>query len=468
MPKVVREDIDTLNATLTVTIEKSDYEPKLKSELHKYQKEAHMKGFRKGKVPASIVLKMYGKPLMAEIISNLLQEEVTKYLGTAENLDFLIGQPLPVEDQPPLDFDVNQLGDYTFKFDIGQAEPFELQGVGPDTVITHHRLEVTDEMIDGAIEKALEDFKDLDSVEDTLQDGDYLTLHIRELEQGQPKEDGVDHEFDLSFDQLASDALKDTFRALKKGDTLKVNPFELEAELEGTMVRKYLLGLEDDDEREVGTEFDAEITDVRREIPSEMGPKFYKFLLGEDAPTTEEEVREAIKESIMKGQDRNVRPLLHNDIREKLLELNPVKLPEAFIKRTVKAQNEEMTAEELESELPQILESIRWDLLRSQIAKKFDLKVEEEELLQFSLNSIMSNLGGSIPPGMEDFLKQTAARMLYEDEERYRNIYNSVRSEKIMEAVAGAVTLESVFLSPEGFNELLASRGYTPDADEEE
>jgi trigger factor len=468
MPKVVREDIDTLNARLTVTIEKSDYEPKLKSELHKYQKEAHMKGFRKGKVPASIVLKMYGKPIIAEVVGTILQEEITKYLEAAENRDFLIGQPLPAEDQSPLDFDANHLDDHIFQFDIGQAEPFELQGVGADTVITHHRLEVTDEMIDDTLEKALEDFKDFASVEDTLQDGDYLTLRLRELEQGQPQEDGIDHEFDLSFDQLASDDLKDTFRALKKGDTLKINPFELEAGLEEPMVRKYLLGLEDDDEREVGTEFDAEITDVRRKIPGEMGPKFYKFLLGEDAPSTEEEVREAIKESIMKGQDRNVRPLLHNDIRDKLLELNPIKLPEAFIKRTIKAQNEEMTAEELESELPQILESIRWDLLRSHIAKKFDVKVEEEELLQFSLNSIMSNLGGSIPPGMEDFLKQTATRMLYEDEERYRNIYNGVRSEKIMEAVAGAVTLESVFLSTEGFNELLSSRGYAMDEEEEE
>ena len=35
MPKVVREDIDALNAVLTVTIEKEDYEPNFKKELNK-------------------------------------------------------------------------------------------------------------------------------------------------------------------------------------------------------------------------------------------------------------------------------------------------------------------------------------------------------------------------------------------------------------------------------------------------
>ena len=51
MPQVVREDVDNLNAVLTVTVAKSDYESKFNEQLAKYKQQAHLKGFRKGKTP---------------------------------------------------------------------------------------------------------------------------------------------------------------------------------------------------------------------------------------------------------------------------------------------------------------------------------------------------------------------------------------------------------------------------------
>ncbi|MCB0548779.1 MAG: trigger factor family protein, partial [Phaeodactylibacter sp.] len=119
MPKVVREDIDNLNAVLTVTLEKEDYESKFNSELSKYRKQAHMKGFRKGKTPLSVLKKMYGKSVLADVINEMLQKELYGYL-TGENINIL-GQPLPSDSQEPIDFELRELHDYTFKFDLGLA-----------------------------------------------------------------------------------------------------------------------------------------------------------------------------------------------------------------------------------------------------------------------------------------------------------------------------------------------------------
>ena len=84
MPKVVREDIDNLNSVLTVAIQKEDYLPKFNSELNKYRREAHMKGFRKGKTPLSVIRKMYGKPILGEIVNEILNKEISEFLSNDE------------------------------------------------------------------------------------------------------------------------------------------------------------------------------------------------------------------------------------------------------------------------------------------------------------------------------------------------------------------------------------------------
>ena len=109
MSKVVREDTGDLTATITVQLERSDYEPKLNTELKKYREKAHMKGFRKGKTPMSVIRKMYGKGVLAEVINDLLQKELFDFIDQ-EKLS-LLGQPLPDEGQPQVDFDLQNLND---------------------------------------------------------------------------------------------------------------------------------------------------------------------------------------------------------------------------------------------------------------------------------------------------------------------------------------------------------------------
>ena len=52
-----KQSVDNLNATITISITKEDYQDKFKSELKKVAGKATMKGFRKGKTPDSVVKK---------------------------------------------------------------------------------------------------------------------------------------------------------------------------------------------------------------------------------------------------------------------------------------------------------------------------------------------------------------------------------------------------------------------------
>ena len=55
---ISQENIDALNAVVTLKISKADYEPKVEEVLKQYRKTASIPGFRPGHVPASMVRKM--------------------------------------------------------------------------------------------------------------------------------------------------------------------------------------------------------------------------------------------------------------------------------------------------------------------------------------------------------------------------------------------------------------------------
>ncbi|MBF0848814.1 trigger factor family protein, partial [Streptococcus danieliae] len=73
-------------------------------ELKSLRQKVQMPGFRKGMVPASLVKKMYGKSVIAEVVNKTLQETVYNYIK--ENKVNMLGEPLPNEEkQQNIDFD---------------------------------------------------------------------------------------------------------------------------------------------------------------------------------------------------------------------------------------------------------------------------------------------------------------------------------------------------------------------------
>ena len=78
--EIVKQNIDDLNALLKVKVAKPDYEEKVKKVLKDYQKKAVVNGFRPGKVPASYIEKMYGKPVLLDEINKLVSDGINDYL----------------------------------------------------------------------------------------------------------------------------------------------------------------------------------------------------------------------------------------------------------------------------------------------------------------------------------------------------------------------------------------------------
>ena len=74
---VTKNQIDDLNATIKIQLDKDDYATRVSDALKDYQKRAVIDGFRKGKTPFGIIKKMYGKAVLIEEINKLIGESLS-------------------------------------------------------------------------------------------------------------------------------------------------------------------------------------------------------------------------------------------------------------------------------------------------------------------------------------------------------------------------------------------------------
>ena len=125
------QNIDKVSAELTVKLEKADYQEKVDKELKSLRQKAQIPGFRKGMVPTSLIKKMYGKSVIAEVVNKALQEAVYNYIK--ENKVNMLGEPLPNEEkQQNIDFDTME--EFDFVFDIALAPEFKAEVSAKDNV----------------------------------------------------------------------------------------------------------------------------------------------------------------------------------------------------------------------------------------------------------------------------------------------------------------------------------------------
>lgn len=449
---VVRTDKNNHQAELAVNIAKSDYAGKLADELKKYQQKAQMKGFRKGKVPMSVVRKMYGKAMLADVINGLIQEKLGGYLE-AEKLDIL-GQPLPSKDQKVYDFSLDNSEDFVFLFDVGLTPQFELRGVDESTIFDKPKVVVTDEMLDKEIEALRKRFGTEVHPENDWQDDDRLLVNAKEMEGDSLKKKGFETSFQILISNIADEALREQVKSLKKGDTFRFDIYTLEPDKSEEYVKKYLLNLEKDEmDKEVGHVFEGTISEVNRIAPAEFDEAFFTQAFGEGEVASEEEARAKMKENIESYYDRQAEAFLFRDFQEKLLELNSVALPDEFLKRWLIASNDNLEENQLAQEYPDFARNLVWTLVERQIKDKYELKVEIDEVKEIFRNQIRQYFG-NYPVG-DDVLEGSVDRMM-SNQEQFNRAYEEAMSDKIFEAIRDHVTLKDDPISLEKFQEMVS------------
>ncbi|HEB61587.1 MAG TPA: trigger factor [Bacteroidetes bacterium] len=452
MSKVVRKDVDDLNATITVKVAKGDYEPKFNKELKKHRKEAQIKGFRKGKTPLSFIRKIYGQSVLVKIINELLEESINNYL-VEEKLD-IIGQPIPSETQERMEFSTKYLQDYEFNFDLGLAPVFEVKGASADTTVDKYKVLVLDDIVDKDLENARKRVGKNIKVEEGIQDGDLINFDVEELDGDQIKENGWAANFSILYDKIADEKIKTELRSKKLGDALRFNIYDLEADTDTDYVRKYLLDIPENEEQEVGQFFEAKIKEISRQEMADLDQEFLDKYFGEGVVSSVEDAKTKIKEGYEKIFDSQADALMFEDIKENLMAENKLALPEGFIKRWLKTVSQKNTDEVIAKDFERFKENLIWSLIVNKLAQQFELEVTNEDLLNAYSDRIRSYYGGYLT---DEMIAESFKKFL-EDEKQVQKLEEELINQKVFRALKEKLIINYIEISSDEFEKILKAK----------
>ena len=435
---VTKNQIDDLNIELTIAISAEDYAEKEKKRLSAYRKNADFKGFRKGMVPAAIVKKLYGDQALYEAINSVIGEQLDKFIKD-NNLNIL-GEPLPSESQKENEWKSGN--DFEFKFDLGLSPAIDIE-LGKDDKLTRHKIEVSPKAVADTKAEMLRQYGSLQEGEAAGEE-DYV---IADFRQGDKASEGAY----VAVSKVEGDA-KAKFVGAKSGDTFDVNVNEA---FVNETDRSSMLKVSKDELAALDPVWNVTVVNVKTFVPAEENQETYDKIFGEGVVKTAEEFEAKVTERIQNSYNQESDYKLSQDIQAYLVKKADVKLPEAFLKRWLYENNKEkFTMEQVEKDFDAFLKDFRWQLVRESLMKKFDLKIDDKDMLDAAKGFAAYQYAMYGMPNVPEQLLSEAAVELLKDERRHRNLVESVESEKVISAVKEVITISNRKITEEKFRAL--------------
>ena len=447
--KITFENVDKVSALLTVNIEKSDYEDKVKKALKDFSHKASLPGFRPGKVPASLIQKRFGTELKAEEINKLLSEEVNKYIR--ENKVNMLAEPLPNEEKTPaMDFETQDA--FTFAFDIALAPEFDAKLTKKDK-LTYYDIKVDDALVDQQVQSycnrggqhvKAESYEPRDMVKGILTQ---LNTKNNTLEGGITVEDAV-----MLPEYMKNDKEKAKFEGAKLGDVITFNPakaYDSATELAS------LLHISKEEAEGMKSNFNFQISEISRFEPAKLSQELFDQMLGKDVVKSEAEFRQFIANDIKRNFSSEAEYQFMQDVRSYVLgRIGEVEFPEAILKRFMKLRNADKGEEYVEENFKQSLPELLWHLAKEQLCDQLEVKVEHEDVLEtakaFTRLQFAQYGMINLP---EESITNYAAEML-KNEQQAQGLVERTVENKLAAKVKEAVTLKTKEVTMEEFRKL--------------
>lgn len=413
---ITRNNVDALNAVVTVEVSKADYAPQVDKVLKNYLKNASIPGFRKGAVPMSLIQKQYGKAVLLEEVNKVLQENLNNYLAS-EKLDIL-GNPLPKINE---DFNWDA-DDYSFEFELGLAPEFTVD-LEAKNKITYYKITADDKMLDDQVQRIQKQYGKLIS-KDTVEEGFDVTGTFTN------EENGINNTVTISLDIFKDKKTAKKFIGKKVGDVVTLKTKGLFDDDHKLMD---YLKVGHDNVHGLDIEVDFKIEEINASELAELNQELFDKLFGEGNVTSVEQVKEKIKEDAEKQFASQADQKFINDVTSSLLENTKFDLPAAFLKKWIQTVGETpLTAEQAEEEYARSENGLRYQLIEGKVMSQNNLQITFDDLKAYTADVIKKQMAqfGQMNPTDED-VDGIVARVLSNQEE-VKRLSEQVMNEKML------------------------------------
>ena len=439
---IVKNDIDSLNAEITIAVTPVDYETRVNEAIKKVQRQASMPGFRPGKVPVGLIKKQHGTQILVDEVNKLLQDSIYKYIE--ENKIEILGNPLP-KDQTPFDF--NKQTDFEFTYQIGLAPVFNIS-LDDKHSFTYKTVKIDDELVDKYLKDVRRNYgKPVNP--DVAGEKDVVFVDINELDAtGAIKPGGIYKSTSVSYERLTNENAKAKILGVKKEEKIIININEL---YETAVDKSVSLGIEKEVAETIDCTLQLTVKNIARLEDAELNQELFDKVYGEGTVTTEDEFKDKIRNELSLMFNADADRFLKTEVETNLVNKLNLQLPDAFLKRWLLMVNEKpLTQEELEKDYPNYTKAMHWRLIENKLIKDNDIKVDANEAAEEAKLFIRGEFSkyGQVP--QEEEVTKIAKELLGKEKEAQK-IFENIYSKKVLELVKQKCTLEVKEVSYDDF-----------------
>ncbi len=427
-------------ASIKITLNEADYQPKVDAKLKDYAKKATIKGFRPGKAPVSMVKSMYGVSILADEINAVLGESLNNYLK--EQPFRILGEPLPVEKE---DHSINwkTQKEFDFEYKIGFVDGVSV--ALDDTKGTKYSILVGEKLINETIDNLRSQYGNSTNPE-TSEANDHIYGDLKASEGEFVKA------LSLATSEL-SECLAAKFIGLGKDAVVEFDAKEVNKEQWSEA-----FGLTDEEAAELNGGLSFTVKNINRTENAELNQEFFDKIFGPDTVKSEEEFTAKVKETLQGSYDRESKVFTEEELKKVLVEKANLDLPDAFLKEWLLRANEGKVSEaDVENEYPIYAKQLTWSLISNQVAKDHGIQAEHADVIektkemireQFASSGLGSQLEASMDLFVDNYLKGNEGQ-------NYMNMLTSAQSEKVLAFVQEKIDLTEKTISIDEFKELL-------------
>ena len=441
---------DAVSMRLTVNVEENDYKAKVNDELKRIGRTHQIPGFRKGHISIADLQRRFGRQVTSDVINQVVFDAVLKYIE--DNKLNVLGAPLPVEVK---ELDLKNNKEFTFEYDLAIAPELDVT-VDNSVEIPYYEIEVSDSMIDeqdNAFRKRYgaqvsgEEFE-----ADALVKGSIMELNedgsVKEGEDAIQVNGGI-----VAPMYFAGKEEAEKFNGAKVGDKVVFNPRNAAG---GNMTElSSMLNIDKERAASVEGNFELSISEIIVVRPAELNEEFFTNVFGKDKVKDEAEYRNAIKELIAKELSGNSQMIFRYAARKNFMEkYGDMQLPDALLKRWLVSRNEELTAENIDERYGNIATDLKWQLVKEQVAKKLEIKIEEADIFNFAKGLAANQFAQYGMNNVDDETIERYAKSIMEDANYRNTLIEQVGDVKLFDGLAAAITLKKETVSLDQFKEI--------------
>ncbi|MFH0864778.1 MAG: trigger factor [Bacteroidota bacterium] len=449
---ITHEKIDELNAVLKIEVSAADYQPQVEKVIKEHQKKMNMPGFRPGKVPVSVIKKMYGKSMRVDEINKIVIDKMYEYLGQ-NNIDIL-GNPLPnKEKSEKINWDSQT--DFEFFFDFAPSPLIEVEPL-ENIHMKYYDITVDDKVVEKYLMDIRRRFGKFSNPE-TVGGTDLIYADFDELdESGNALENGIKSKASVAIEMIKDTKELKKFIGLKKDDTIDcdlLNIFENHHEI------SHVLSVSHEKADEIKNKFRLKIITISRNEPAELNSELFEKVYKNDNITSEEQLMERINSDAETSFKAEGDKRFVSDVVEYLLKKTVVVLPDAFLRRwLLETNNEKFTPEQVEKEYSIYADTLKWQLIENKILKSYNVDVTRENVKEFVKDYFRKNIQQGSSEETDDQKLDGVAERFMENKEEVKKIFDRLYDERLKELFKERIKIENKKITYEDFIKLATEK----------